>query len=440
MRQFVIGLTALMLLAPPLPAQDAAPSLTLEQVLKRALGANEQIAEARENVDYSRLLRRAAWSAFIPQVSANGSFIRNDSEISFDFGDMGGEGGESEPITIQAAWDYNFNLHVGSPLYMGGILERTVEQAGINIKLTETQLSKTQLDVLFSVAAAAGGVVKAQREVGIAQVSLELAQRQLKHATILFNAGEAIRTSVTRAEAQVAEAEMNLIGARNGLDQAKQDLRTLVDLPADFELIDLVTPALPAGEADALVRLGLQNRREMSVLDRQKELTLLEAEKAFGKKLPQLDWGYTYVKQRAGFPSSDFWQASLNLKWTIYDSGLSTIEKAERESEIRKLELNRQLLTRQISAEIVKAWLDYTSVVKGREAAARALAAVRQAYDDIERFYQAGEATDLDVQDLRKQLINAETISANLETDEKLALYRLRHALGLPVIELPEAF
>lgn len=439
MRQFIIGLTALLLIAPPLIAQEAAHTFTLEQVLKLALGANEQIAEARENVEYSQLLRRAAWSAFIPQVSATGKIIRNDSEISFDFGDMGGEGGESEPITIQAAWDYNVNLHVGSPIYMGGILERTVEQSGINIALNQAQLGKTELDVLFSVSAAAGAVVKAQREVAIAEVALELAQRQLRNATVLFNAGEGIRTSVTRAEAQVADAEVSLISARNALDQAKQDLRTLVDLPANFELTDLTLPALPTGDADALVRLGLQTRRELTLIDRQKDITTLEAEKAFGKKLPHLEWGYTYVKQRAGFPTSDFWQASLNLTWTIYDSGLSTIEKAQRESEVRKLELNRQLLSRQIGAEIIKAWLDYTSVVKGREAAGRALTAVRQAYADIERFYQAGEATDLDVQDLRKQLINAETISANLETDEKLALYRLRHALGLPVIDLPEA-
>jgi outer membrane protein TolC len=93
-------------------------------------------------------------------------------------------------------------------------------------------------------------------------------------------------------------------------------------------------------------------------------------------------------------------------------------------------------MRRQIRAEITKAYLDYQSVIKGRVAADKQLQAVRLAYDDIERFYKAGEATDLDVQDLRQQLIDAELVSADLETDEKLSLIMLRYSLGLPAIDI----
>ena len=75
-------------------------------------------------------------------------------------------------------------------------------------------------------------------------------------------------------------------------------------------------------------------------------------------------------------------------------------------------------------------------MVEGRAATARQVEAVEAAYADIERFYRAGEATDLDVQDLRRQLINAQILFSNLETDETLALYTLRYRTGLPAVEI----
>lgn len=438
MRKFLFGAVALAVAVNPLFAQESGQQLNLEQVLRIALGTNEQVAQAEENLQYAELLRRAAWSAFVPDASLRGSFVRNDKKIEFQFGPGEGDGSSDDmgTITFQSLFDYSFMLTVSSPLYRGGFLYKTVEQSGINIGLNENQLDKARLDLLFQVSAAYSSILKAQRELEIKHSALDLANSHLEQARILFKAGEEIRSSVLRAEAQVASAEGELIRAENTLAKAREALRTLVDIKGDFTVQPLAVPSLPAEGPDALVEIGLRNRLETKSLDNQLELNRLEIEKAFGQKLPQVDWAYTYTRQRAGFPTNAFWKLSLNFSLNIYDSGASTILKAQHESERRKLELQRSFLERQIKTEITGAYLDYTTALKGKAASDRQLQAVSKAYEDIERFYKVGEATELDVQDLRKQLIDAEIFNANLSTDEILALFRLRHSMGLPAVEI----
>ena len=432
MRFIISTILALFLLVPGAQAQDDAQVLDLSTVLQKALGTNEQVELAKEDVEYARLLRGAAWNAFLPNAKIVGNFIRNDSDISFPFGE------EGETLTFQNAYDYSYTFSVDTPIYLGGIMIKTVEQSGINIGLNETNLTQAQRNLIFQVAATYAQVIKAQRNLEIYHTALDLAKRQLKHAQTLFDAGEGIRTSILRAKAQVASAEGELIAAENTLAKAKQDLNLLVEIKGDFKLKDFATPAMPANPEGSLVGMGLINRLELKSLQYQKDINQLEIEKAFSEKLPMVNFNYSYVKQRSGFPTDTFWKATLNVSMSIFDSGASTVKKAQREVDQRKLMLNEQLLKRQIKSEIVKSHLDYTNVQKAKVTAAKNLEAVKQAYDDVERFYKAGEATDLDVQDLRKQLIDAEIYSANLETEEKLALLQLRHALGLPAIELQE--
>ena len=428
MRQLCIGFVVLVAFALAASAQEQPPQYDLETVLQKALGTNELVEQAREDLQTAELLRRAAWSAFIPDAEILGSLVRNDQEIAFNFDGM--------DIAIQNAWDYSTTVQVSSPIYQGGFLFKTVEQSGINIGINQDLLTQAQLDLIFQVAAGYALVVKAQREVEIAQVSLDLAQRQLEQAKVLFEAGEAVRVSVLRAEAEVANAEGGLIRTKSALEKAKTDLEQLVPLGKPFMLTDVLRTQLPAQSEAELVALGLANRIELKALDKQLDFNQLDIEKEFSAKLPQVDWAFQYVKQRSGFPTDTFWRVNLNFSLNLYDSGVSTIRKAQRESERRKLKLGGQLLERQIKAEVIKAWLDYQDVLQGKIVAEKALRAARQAYEDIERFFKVGEATDLDLQDARRTLINAEISNTNLETDEKIALLQLRYVAGLPAVEV----
>lgn len=415
-------------------ASFAQEQVDLESVLRVALGTNETIEQAAEDIRYSKLLRRAAWNAFIPGASLQGTFTRNDDEIAFPFGED--DAGEPVMITFQNSYDYNVNLIVGSPLYLGGRLYKTVEQSGINIGINELKLNKTQKDLILQVSMVYAQAVKAQRNRTIRAEELKLAKEQLRQAEVFFNAGEAVRVSVLRAKAQVAGAEGLLIQAENEYRKALEDLAVFVDIPRDADLQKMPSLEAPYENLETMVSSALNTRTELEIIDRGLEINQLEIEKAFGEKLPEISWNFIYTKQRAGFPTDRFWKINLNVTWNIWDSGASSVKKAQQESERRKLMLNRQLTEKQIKNEVQKARLDLETLEKALEAARRQLEAAEGAYADMQRIYKVGEATDLDVQDARRQFIDAQLVMANLETDKAMAQIQLRYVMGLSPVRV----
>jgi outer membrane protein len=428
---FMAILMAVALLCPVAQAQEEA-AVDLQALLRVALGTNETIEQAQADIRYSKLLRRAAWTALLPSATLQGTFTRNDNEIQFPFGET--DAGDPIMITFQNTYDYNLNLVVGSPIYMGGRLYKTVEQSGINIGINELQLTKSQKDLIFNVSMAYAHAIKAKRNQQIRREDLKLSREQLNQIKTFFEAGETVRASVLRAEAQVAGAEGLLIQAENEYRKALEDLSVLVPLPENVELEELPSFAEPMKDLTELVDEAFDTRVELDVIEKQLAINQLEIEKAFGEKFPELSWNFIYTKQRAGFPTDRFWKVNLNLTWRIWDSGASTVKKAQQETERLRIRLNRQLLKKQIRNEVEKARLDLETIEKALSAANRQLEAARSAYEDMQRVYKAGEATDLDVQDARRQFIDAQLSKSNLETDKTMAIIRLRHAKGdIPV-------
>jgi outer membrane protein len=435
-RKFLLPLIIL-LVALPAAGQEEGPLLDLEHVLRAALGTNEQIALAGEEVGKSELLRRMAWSAVIPSASFSGSVIRNDKAQTIDFTIPGMESESGGGFTITPLYDWSASLTVSQALYVGGRDLKALKLSGVNIGLSMDNLDTAKRETLLAVAASYAVVVKAQRNLEISREALDLAKRQLRQAEVLFKAGEAVRTSVLRAESGVAAAELQVISSENDLAKAKEDLAVLCGIKPPFRLkeIDQV-PTLPASEVDELVEIGLSERSELRAVEKQLEMADLNIGIAAGEKLPTVFLNFNYTRQRAAFPASAFWRLILNVSVPIFDGGASTVNKATAQANYRQAVLQRQLLRKQVGAEITRAYLDLTSVRKALQSANKQVEVTRRAYEDIERFYKVGEATDLDVQDGRQQLIVAERTLANLTTDEVLAVFNLRKSLGLPVVDV----
>lgn len=432
MPKYLLATALAALMALPAAAQDEGegPLLDLETVLREALGTNEIIAQATEELEKSRLLRRLAWTAIIPSANFSFAGTRNNEETAFAFS-------ETERFTITPLYDWNVSFDVSQPLYLGGRSFKTLSQSGINIGLNEDNLDTSERDTLFQVAAAYVQVVKAQRDLDIAVESLDLAKRQLRQAEVLFRAGEAIRTSVLRAESGVAAAEVAVISSRNMMDRAKEDLAVLCGIEPPFRLEPIEDePGLPAQDLSALVDFGLGSRSELRAAEKQIEIADLEIGKAFGEKLPSVFLNFNYTKQKANFPSDKFWKLILSVSVPVFDGGSSTVNRATAEANHRQALLQRQLLRKQVRAEIAQAYLDYTSAREALTASRKLVETARQAYEDIERFHKVGEATDLDVQDARQQLIEAELTLSNLTSDKLLALFNLRRQLGIAAVEI----
>ena len=85
MKRALIAMAVLLLFAQSALPQDEGREYTLEEVLRAALGPNEQIGQVEQEVAKSRLLRKQAWLAVVPTASLTGNFTRNDTEQKIEF-------------------------------------------------------------------------------------------------------------------------------------------------------------------------------------------------------------------------------------------------------------------------------------------------------------------------------------------------------------------
>lgn len=424
----------------PAQAQEASPEYDLEDVLRSTLGTNERLGQAEEEVVKSHLYRRQAWLAIMPTTLFNGSFIRNDTDKSIELDIPGFEmpGGEGGGFTIQPLYDYAINVSATQSVYLGGRIPKGLRLAKVNILLSEDIFDQSKRDLLLQVCVAYAQVEKAQRNLELSIESLELAKDQLKLAERLFEAGETVRTSVLRAELLKVQAERQLILAETALDKARENLSVLSGIHGKYSVKPMSRPSLPSENVEDLIRFGLNTRVELDATDKQIQMSELQQALAQGERMPTVEVGFNYTKQRAAFPSDQFWRVMLNVSMPIYDGGESTIKKARNEAERRQLELGKQLQQKEIRAEIIQAYLDYTAIRKSLESTRKELELVEMTYKDISHFYSVGEATDLERDDAFLQLNRTRRMLANLETDEVLALFRLRRSIGLMAIDIAE--
>jgi outer membrane protein TolC len=149
------------------------------------------------------------------------------------------------------------------------------------------------ISLLSSTEADYWNVVYNQRNLANKKISLELAQKQLNENMVRLKVGTMAPLDVTSAEAQVAQAEQNIISAEadlaNSKDTLVRDLYPNAERPGDLELTDAPTLGhTQLGEADA-VKMALDRRLELKAAKVNQDVNALQLEVSQDKVRPQLN-------------------------------------------------------------------------------------------------------------------------------------------------------
>ncbi|MBU0754506.1 MAG: TolC family protein, partial [Planctomycetes bacterium] len=150
-----------------------------------------------------------------------------------------------------------------------------------------------------------------------------------------------------------------------------------------------------------------------------------------------------WLKREGAFNDAVDWDLSLNLTWSLFDSGGREARQARALSGIRQKELILNALERQVRQEVEEAVLSFESLEKQLGALRSRAEASKASLELAEAEYQADEATNLDVQISRQTWEEAERDLARTELALKLAALKIQLVTGLfnvsdPLIEAVE--
>lgn len=407
--------------AAPKAPPPTTPPLTLAEAIALASRNNELSGIATARLERAQALRRLAYSTLLPDLTFDGSYTRRSREVTRTVDD--------EEIVVQAVDAFSGIATVEQPILdvRAFPVARSAER---NLEAQENASAEIRRGLAYDVASSFFAILSLEQLRDAASRRIEVAQATVDDARTRLEAGLASSNDLTRAELELATAQLALTQAQNAVVDSRLSLSYTIVAPADRPLAEPPPEPAEAASAEELERIAQDARADLRDLTLRAEslrLLALEPELRF---VPTLTFRGTYrATNEAGLSGrATDWNVAALLSWEIFDGGSRYAEAAARRAEYREALLNADALRRQIGLEIRTAQSDLETARAAFEQAEVRARMAEQNAREVRVRYSEGLATALEQADA--------TVSA-FEAEASLA--RQRFALGTAQLSLSRA-
>ncbi|KFE66367.1 TolC family protein [Hyalangium minutum] len=437
------------------PAAPAAVSrkLTFQEVLVRMESQNLDLQAARARLAQAQELSSKAWSGYLPQISAGASYTRNSDEASISLPtgyavrDLGAPQNTDDPtlpgtptnlglvptgvITapIQVYNQFGAQVQLNQAL-LAPALCMAIKSANIAEDVAALNVEAARREILFGAAQLYFGAAGLKEAVTVQERLLEVQTAREKDAQLTFDAGAQPKVALLRAQIDKARSEQDLVRARNSYLSTLQALATLMNEPADFDVVVPEEPVMPEGIED--LERALQDRPDVAAARRSVDLAETGRSAVKWKYAPSLGLSAAYRWANVGgfTGKNTSWLVTVGLQWVLWDGGLREAELRESSAKIAEAKANAANSENKVRDEIRRGLLDLASARANRLKAERQLQLARESQRLVDVSFKAGTATYLEVTDANTALAAAETGFVGETLNASLAALRVLKAAG----------
>ena len=406
------------------PVRAQAAPLTLAEAVESARTRLPDLARAQATTAAAAARVDQAFAPLLPQLSTTAGYGLQTGNIA------------GAPLKADLSNRFSFGVTASQQVWDFGSTWYRYQAAGATLQ-SQKQGEVTALSLAILGARASFFQARAARAlVGVADENLASQERHLAQVDGFVKAGTRPEIDLAQVRADVANARLQRVNARNGYEQAKAVLNQAmgVERSTDYDVADEQLPALSEEEAaeEDLVAQAVKARPELRSLEQQATAQGLTIRSTNGNYWPSL--GVSTGLSNAGVDSlADTalnWNVGATLSWSFYTGGST-------KAQVRELEAGQQSLSAQLSAqrqqirlEVVKARLGVVAAKASVEAAEQALEATRQRQNLAEARYQAGAGSILELQDAQVAVNGSQGQAIQAAFDVSLARAQLLRALG----------
>lgn len=455
-------LVALLLLAPaPVHAQDGRLRLTLADAVARGQAGSEQVAMAEAGVQRARGDRYQSRSNFLPKLSTTIGYTRTlESEyeaLRMPAPDSGGGSNPFEGLQLPfgQANRYDLGVSASQTVFAGGQLLAQHRISGAGERSARIGLESTRAEVELDVTRAYFDAVLGERLLAIAESAFAQADATLRQVQTASRVGDKAEFEVLRAQVARDNQRPQVIRARTDRDLAHMRLKQLLNLPLEREL-ELLTD-LPAGElvADARAAKGSagEPHGDVALLDTavaRRSVVRQAAEAvqvredlakiAFAQRLPSIALSTQYG--RVGYPREGLpewnqfrsnWTVGVQLQLPVFTGGRIRGDELKAEADVADARARLQQ-ARELAALDARTALERQQAARATwEASAGTVEQAARAHRIAELRYREGLSTQLELNDARLMLQQAEANRALAARDLEVANVVVRLLPDLPI-------
>jgi outer membrane protein len=428
-------LLSLILLPAGGAAQDKKNYFTLEQSISIALENSYKIKARDERIAQTNDVMKQSRADFLPKAGINYSY-NYLSEVPINRYTLFGQGVEI-PVGTQNNW--RWGTFVRQPIFTGFALLSNYRLAELGIDQSQLELDQEKLDLVLRVKQAYFDILGADKAVEVAQTTVESLSQTVKVARSFFEVGMIPVNDVLKAEVELANAQQSLVRAKNAAQTTRATFNTVLVRPVNepVEVEDILVFKPEMGNYDAYVKIALENRPEIKLLD----VGLLQSDQqirlAKSKYYPEIGVTYTYLKQGdtpslsgSPFVDANSWEVLAVANWTFFEWGKTYYSVKEKESAKRQILQTKSDVEDGIRLQVKQAILDLDSSASNIPVTQKGIESGEENLRVNAERYKAQVSTITDLLDAQTLLARARLDYYRALYDHNLAKARLDRALG----------
>ena len=420
-----------------LPVIAYGQEYTLNELFVLSLEKSETIKISEEDLAIANLNRKKALSALMPTFSAFANHTNYTEEKSSPFG------------LVQPDYTNQWGLKVEQTFSLSGRELTAYTIAKDHIEKGRYSLQSVKGKRLLAVAGSYFNLMKSKKGRDIAFANVERLEKHRNASRTRVEVGDATKTALLRAEAELAGARSELIRAENSILLLKSVLASRVGIEGDIRVKE---PQLPVDvnrqavineltehcEKEALACLKDRARDERAEI-RSLNIDLSVAEKEVkynrGSYWPKLTVEGVYFREEnepaRSFELNESMYGALKFDFPFFEGGLRRAEVAEARAKLRQAEHLVEDSTRLINIEIEEAYLNLTTVSSIIVYLKAEVTHATDNYNSVAKQFDHGLADSIDVIDANTLLVTAERELANAQYDYQYAIINLKRAIGV---------
>lgn len=407
---------------------------TLERALEHALTHNPDARLARNKIAAAQAGLEQANAAFWPRLQFQSSYIRTDNPMMV-FGSILNQRAYSSSLNfndVPDVDDLNARGLVTVPLYTGGRNKAGREAAKANAAAAKQDSEAVRNALAFEVARAFHTVLKTREFIRAAEAAVNSYQTNLVIANRRLKGGALLRTDVLDIQVRLAQAQEDLVRARNAYALAIRALRNLLGLEQnEFEVAETApTPGVPRS-------MDFSKRAELSAARQRERAAEEQVRGARSGYLPRLsafgsldyDYGWKYDNGGGSYTAGGM------LQWDLWDGNLTRAKVREARANLDSAREEQRKLNLALSLEADQAQLELKAATERLTVTSEAVAQASQSADMTRARFEQGAALATQLMDAETALVGARVRRAEAEADQRIAIAALRKALGMPQLD-----
>ncbi len=408
----------------PLAAQNV-QTLSLHEAEQIAIENHPQIQAAANLASAAKSQVTEQRSAYYPMT--NGSITAVDSENNSRIA----AGYLNNPIIYER---YANGLSLNQLLTDFGRTHELVKSSNQHAEATQENLVNTRAQVLLNVDRAYFGVLKAQAVLSVAEETVKDRQLVSDQVTELERNKIKSGLDVSFANVDLAEAQLLLIQAQNGLDTSYAKLSAALGYGDErtFQLAEEPMPPSPPADFSDLLQQAMQNRPDLITLrlDTQSAHTYATAERDLWFPTITAAGAAGLTPVGANQLAPRYAAAGVNVNIPIFNGHLYGALRSEANARARADDQYVRDLQDSIVRDVRTAWLNANAAYQQLAVAAQLLKSATDAMDLAQARYRLGLSSIIEYSQAQLNLTQAQLESASAKYDYQAQLSVLSYQIG----------